>query len=270
MRPERLLLMVSLACLAAGCSRMDRLSIVRPTAERGDYTHVGQRYEVSDKDQKTSPLASADLVAGAAGLYQAGQVDLAERQAREALRRDPASSDAHTLLAAIANSRGDARAAGEHYAKAAAIAPANGNYTNNYGAWLCANGRAAESLDWFERALADPGYATPVDAMANAGTCAQRAGLPERAEANWRRAISREPANAQSLAGLANLQFERGRFLEARAFVERWLGVAPNDQEALRLAARIESALGDKVAAERYLSRLQSIPRSGPPATRAQ
>ena len=270
MRPERLLLLAALLASLAGCGRLERLNIVRPTAERGDFTQVAPVYEVSDKGQRTSPAASADLVAGASSLYQAGKLDLAERQAREALRRDPASGDAHTLLAAIASTRGDPAAAGVHYGKAAGIDPANGTYANNYGSWLCANGRAGESLGWFDRALADPAYPTPVNALVNAGTCARRLGQLAQAEARWRQALASDPVNPQALAGMAGLQFEQGRHLEARAFAERWLAVAPNDQEALRLAAQIESALGDNVAAERYLSRLQSIPRSGPPATRAQ
>lgn len=270
MRPDRLLLMALMLASVAGCGRMDRLSIVRPTAERGDYTHVGQRYEVSEKERKASPVASADLVAGAAGLYQAGQVELAERQAREALKRDPASGDAHTLLAAIADSRGDAAVAGEHYAKASAIAPGNGSYANNYGTWLCANGRASESLAWFERALTDPAYPARVNALANAGTCAGRAGQPEKAEAEWRHALAIDPSNALVLAGLAELQFGRGRHLEARAFVERWLAAAPADADALRLAARIEASLGDNVAAERYLSRLRTISPGEPQASPAQ
>ncbi len=270
MRPDRLLLMALMLASVAGCGRMDRLSIVRPTAERGDYTHVGQRYEVSEKERKASPVASADLVAGAAGLYQAGQVELAERQAREALKRDPASGDAHTLLAAIADSRGDAAVAGEHYAKASAIAPGNGSYANNYGTWLCANGRASESLAWFERALADPGYPTPVTALANSGTCAERAGNQGLAESSWRRALAIDAVNPASLRGLAMLQFARGRHLEARAFAERWLAVRPMDQEALQMAARIESSLGDKVAAERYLSRLRALPPDSLPASRTQ
>ena len=74
----------------------------------------------------------------------------------------------------------------------------------------------------------------------------------------------------QSLSGMATLQFARGRYLDARAFAERWLSVAPTDAAGLDLAARIEQKLGDNAAAQRYLSRLQALPSGINPASRAQ
>jgi type IV pilus assembly protein PilF len=270
MRHDRLALLACAALLAAGCSRLERLSIVKPTAARGDWTQVAEAHAVSDKGRKAAPMAAIQLLASATEAYRAGKLELAAAQARQALKADPKLADAHTLLAGIASAQGDQAAAGRHYQQAVAIAPATGAYANNYGTWLCGNGRAAESLGWFDRALADPGYATRASAFANAGTCAKRAGLAERAEANWRQALALEPVELQSLAGMAALQFERGRYLEARAFAERWLAVAPAEAEALQLAASIEQKLGDNVAAGRYLSRLQVVSSGSPAASRTQ
>ena len=58
-------------------------------------------------------------------------------------------------LAALAAAGYDVRA-GEHYRRAAELAPTRGAVLNNYGAWICAQGRAVESLAWFDRALAAP------------------------------------------------------------------------------------------------------------------
>src|SRR3546814_6712665 len=66
--------------------------------------------------------------------------------------------------------------AGGYYARAAELAPEQGTALNNYGAWLCGNGRAAESLAWIDRALADPIYRQRASALANAGSCALKAG----------------------------------------------------------------------------------------------
>ncbi|REN20808.1 type IV pilus biogenesis/stability protein PilW, partial [Mycobacterium tuberculosis] len=81
-------------------------------------------------------------------------------------------------LAAIAAQRGNDAEAGQLYAKAAELGPERGDVLNNYGAWLCAHGRPAESLVWFDRALQAPGYTTPASALANAGGCALDAGQP--------------------------------------------------------------------------------------------
>ena len=260
MRRKALILGCAVTLFAAGCSRLERLSIVKPTAERGGWTQVAEKHEVSDKGRKSAPVAAQQLLAAATAAYRAGKPDLAAQQARQALKADPSLADAHALLAAIAAARGDAAAAGKHHQQAVALAPATGAYANNYGTWLCSTGRAAESLAWFDKAVADPNYPTRAAALANAGTCAHRAGQPVQAEANWRQGLALDPAELQSLAGMAGLEFARGRYLEARAFVERWLAVAPSDADGLQLASQIEMKLGDTAASARYLHRLQALP----------
>jgi len=270
MRRDVLLLGVAVVLLATGCRTMERLSFIRPTAARGDYTQVAPTYDVSDKGRKGSVVSAGQLLANASALYRAGRMAEAEQLARRALKADPASADAHTLLAATATARGAAAESGRHYQQAVALSPANGAYANNYGTWLCANGRAAESLGWFDKALADPNYATPATAFANAGTCARDIGQPDLAESRWRQALALQPENLPSLSGMAALQFARERFLEARAFAERWLALTPADTEGLQLAAMIEQKLGDNVAAQRYLSRLQATSPGSTTAPRTQ
>lgn len=265
----RVLAVMAIAALVSGCGVMDRLTFIRPSTGNGKYTQVAPRYDVSGKKRQGNGDA-AMLLASASVLYQRGELVDAEGLARKALKAQPGSGDANTLLGLIANARGDAAAAGKFYQAASAAAPGNGIYANNYGGWLCANGRAAESLDWFGRALADPAYPTPVAALANAGECAAKAGQPERAEANWRGALALDAVNLPALAGMATLEFGRSRYLEARAFVERWLAIAPDDAAGLQLAAQTEQKIGDNAAASRYLSRLQAISPGSTTAPRTQ
>lgn len=258
MRRDGLALLV-LGCLSAvGCSQLERLTIVRPSAQHRGYTQVAPRYDVSGKPGQATGDAVM-LLASATMLYQRGQLGEAETIARKALKSQPGSGDAQTLLGLIADARGARAEAGKFYEAAASAAPANGIYANNYGGWLCANGRAQESLTWFDRALADPAYATPALASANAGECAMKAGQPARAEASWRAALSLDATNLPALSGMAALEYGRGAYLEARAFAERWLAVTPDDPAGLQLAVQIEEKTGDSVAASRYRSRLQAI-----------
>lgn len=257
-----LLLAGSLLATTA-CRQLERLSIVRPTAERGDFDQVAPTYDVSGKGKgkarNAEPFTASQLVASASASYTAGRFDQARQQAQQAIKADPQSGDAHTVLAAIASRSGARAVAGDHYRKALEIAPNNGAYANNYGIWLCGDGHAQESLAWFDKALADPAYPTPVSALANAGTCAQQAGQPVRAEAGWRQALALEPDLQSALAGMAGLQYSRGEYMDARAFVQRWLAITPQDASALQLAVHIEQKQGDNAAAQRYLLRLQAL-----------
>ncbi len=256
------------ACILAttACSRMERLKILRPTAERGDYTRVSPVYDVSDKGRKIAPIGAEQLLASATQSYQAGQLRQARQQAQGALKANASPGHAHTLLALIASASGDRAGAGAHYTQALAVAPGNGFYANNYGTWLCENGRAAESLDWFDKALADAAYTTRTAAMANAGTCAQKAGQAERAEASWRQALEADPNVAPALSGLARLRYAQGNYFDARAFAERWLALDPASADALQIASQIEQKLGDNAAAQRYLLRMKAMsPPAGTP-----
>ena len=266
-----LMLAAVVACLSvAGCRQMERLTIIRPSAERGEYTKISPTYDVSGKPSKTRVTDVPQLLMTAADRYQRGDFAQAEELAQRALKADPRSGDAHTLLGAIADARGLVPVSGTHYGKAVEIAPKTGIYANNYGSWLCANGKAAESLAWFDVAIADPAYPTRAAALANAGSCASQVSQPARAEASWRQALALEPGNVAALSGMAALQFSRSQYLDARAFTERWLAAAPNDPNGLGMAVQVEQKLGDNAAASRYLSRLQAIPSGSGPAPRTQ
>src|SRR5690606_401129 len=120
------------------------------------------------KPGKARDTDTTQLLMSSSDLFQQGDLVQAQSLAQRALKADPRSGDALTLLGAIADARGESKVAGAHYGKAVAIAPDTGIYANNFGSWLCANGRAAESLAWFDRAIADPAYPTRGQAMANA------------------------------------------------------------------------------------------------------
>lgn len=251
--------------LVAGCSR---LTFIKPDMDRGRYTQVAPDYAVRESPDEKRRVAVLDALGLAGAALRRGDLDSAEAQVRSALKIDPKSADAYTVLAVIAGQRGQSDLSGKHYAKAVQLAPGDGDALNNYGAWLCANGRAAESLAQFTAALQDPGYATPAAALGNAGACALRAGQAGLAEENLRRALQFDPNNVAALGAMAQLRFNQAQFLDARAFMQRRLVAAPADPDSLLLAAQIEDRMGDAAAAARYRQLIpgnQSPPGNGDP-----
>jgi type IV pilus assembly protein PilF len=271
MRPRSAVVLALAAVLAAGgCTSMSRkFTFMRPEISRKDSRQVAPEYDVQpDSKARRGGQTARDRVALAEQRMRAGQLAEAETEARAALKADPKSPDAYTILAVLADERGQAAQAGGYYAKAAELAPARGGVLNNYGAWLCGNGRAGESLAWFDRALADPSYASTASAHANAGACALDAGQDARAERDLRMALAQDPTNATALAAMARSAYRAGRYLEARAFSERRLAAAPPTKEILQLASQIEQKLGDNQAAARYTQQMtaqssQEAVRSG-------
>jgi type IV pilus assembly protein PilF len=252
---------VSVVLLAGGCSR---LTFVKSSMGSGDYERTSPTYEFRDDPGTRQRTQLRSHLVLAANALRIDQLDEAESQARAALKIDAGSADANTLLAVVEDRRGNAAKAGGYYAKAAELAPQQGAALNNYGAWLCGNGRVAESLAWFDRALADATYRQRASALANAGSCALKAGQTARVERDLREALALDPVDATALAAMAEYQYRTGQYMDARAFSERRLAAAPATPAVLLLASQIEEKLGDRAAAARYVQRLRTeFPQMG-------
>lgn len=262
MRPEvrvgRWLALLSLAVLLMACSRV---TLLRPDTSRGSYRQVAHEVEIRPDAERRSGAAA--LARAAEARLLEGDAAAALASAQRAVRTDPGVAAGHSLVGLSLDALGRTREAGAHHRRAAELAPTHGALLNNYGTWLCSQGREGESLAWFERAWSSPGYSTPDAALANAGACALRIGQVERAGQWSREAIAAAPANPVALRTLAEVAFRSGRALEARAFVERRLAAAPADAETLLLASQIEKELGDTAASTRYVHRLRAeFPRT--------
>jgi type IV pilus assembly protein PilF len=253
-RPDAVVVLLLVALAGAGCSRV---AFFKTDPSRQGYERVSEPVVVNESAAGRQRDGTALSLARAQQFLAAGDLAAAETQAKQALRGDPKSADAYTLLGAIASRRGREADAGAHYKQAATLAPNAGAALNNYGAWLCSNGHAAEALGWFERALQDPAYRSPASAMANAGKCALDAGRVEDAERSLRAALDLDAENGVALEALARMRYSQARYMDARAFSERRLAAAPASADALLLASQIEDKLGDSAASARYGRRLR-------------
>jgi type IV pilus assembly protein PilF len=134
---------------------------------------------------------------------------------------------------------------------------------NLYGAFLCRNDREEEAERYFAQAAKDRRYRTPEVALTNAGVCLLRKPDPDSAEAYFRQALVANPRFADALWHMSRLSFERGNYLQARAFIQRYAEVGAMSPAALWLGVRLERELGDGEAAARYAERLkQEFPAS--------
>lgn len=244
---------VAAMVLSSGCSR---LTFVKPSAQRRGFEQVAPDYTFRATGESRRREQVRLHVGRAVQLLREGRVDDAAGEVRSALRMDPSSADALTVMAQVELARGNQAGAGDYFSRAASAAPDEGAVLNNYGAWLCGQGRAAEAMPWFDRAIAAPGYRERTDALANAGACAEAAGDPTRVERDLRAALELDPENAVALSAMAGYRYRNGRHLEARAFSERRLAAAAATADALVLASQIEEELGDMAAAARYRERL--------------
>ena len=211
----------------------------------------------SDPDNPRTKAAKENTELGL-GYMRQGKLEVALEKLTKALAAEPRYTDAHTVIAVLYEQIGDKAKAEEHYRRAVQLRPKSGNENNNYGWFLCNTlGRYDESAVYFEKAVADPFYQTPVVALTNAGACAIKAGKPEAAEKDLRLALERDPNQASALLGMASIQYGKNDFFKARAFIQRYEAVGQASAESLLLGRNIELRLGNASAAVDYTRRLR-------------
>jgi type IV pilus assembly protein PilF len=103
--------------------------------------------------------------------YREGQLPVALDELKNALQSDPNLADAYGVRALIYMNMNETSLADENFKTAIRLAPNNPELTSNYGWFLCQNGRAAESIAYFEETLKSRTYQQPSKALNNAGLC---------------------------------------------------------------------------------------------------
>ena len=218
-------------------------------------------------DKDSTPKSSAEsnlrLSAGgrmnlglAQGYLEAGDVAKARQRAELAEQTDPGSAEVRATLGMIHAGAGDKDKAQREFDRALKIAPNDGAILNAHASWSCEHGQAELADREFVKALADPKYRTPVQALSNAGKCALSVGRLPQAEDYLRRALVFAPQDRNLLYLLADTEFKQGKFFEAQAFIQRRDALGA-DASTLDLAARIEEGAGNAMGAARYRQRLR-------------
>jgi type IV pilus assembly protein PilF len=190
----------------------------------------------------TEEQAAANLNLGAAYMRQ-GRPDLAIGRLERALEQNPRLADGHAAMALALDQLGDLERAEQHYRRATQLEPANAPAANSYAVFLCRRGRWADAEVYFRRAANNPSYPTPAVALTNAGVCAREAGDLSTAESYFRSALERDAAFADALLNMSGLVYDQGNYLQARAFVQRYLAAHPAHPTILWLCFNVERRL---------------------------
>ncbi|MSR15141.1 MAG: type IV pilus biogenesis/stability protein PilW [Gammaproteobacteria bacterium] len=187
-----------------------------------------------------------------------GENELALRKLEKAIEAEPKSVDAHNTMALLHARLGENKEAEESFKKALSLDPVNWSALNNYGQFLCQQQRFEEGQTQFTAALKNPLNRAPENALANAGTCAMQAKDSATAEQRFREALQINAQFAPALLPLARLSFEQANFLQARAYYQRYLAVAPQSARTLWLGIRIENALDERDLMSSYVMILKN------------
>jgi type IV pilus assembly protein PilF len=185
------------------------------------------------------------------------QLQVAQEKIEKALVQNPRDVNVQLSAGLVYERLRENKAAEKHFRQALKVAPDSPEAQNAFGAYLCRNKQQSKGEEMFVKAANNPLYRTPFVAYTNAGVCARSAGDLERAERYLRQALTSQVDYPETYAQLAEVLHQRGNNLHARAFVERFLAVAPATPNMLLLGYRIEAAMKDDAAAAAFKARLE-------------
>jgi type IV pilus assembly protein PilF len=189
------------------------------------------------------------------GYMQQGNYEFALSKLRKALEIDDSLPEAHYAIALLYERLKKPEHARRHFERALDLDPQYSDAHNAYAVFLCRNKEFEQADTHFQEALKNPLYRTPDIAKINAGVCMYNSALPQRlvrAEQYFRDVLKTRPQQPQALINMANISFDEGNHLRARAYLQRYLAVARHTPETLWLGIRIERILGDKNALASY------------------
>jgi type IV pilus assembly protein PilF len=181
------------------------------------------------------------------GMYEASL-----EKFKKALEQNPNLAVAHASIAVLYERLGENDLADKHYRRAYHLNPEDPLILNNYGQYLCRQGRLEEADRMFIKALQDPLYRYPETILTNAGLCAEKQPDMELAEKYYRQALQKNPRFQPALRQMVRTSFARQQYLAARAYLQRLQELGPLAPEFLWIGVRAEAELGDRNAASSY------------------
>ena len=173
-------------------------------------------------DQTAAEKRASIRLQLAVGYYQDRKYEIALDEVKKAIAADPDFADAYGVRALIYTAMGEAALADENYQRALELAPRNPDLANNYGSFLCmVAGKPARAMPYFESALKNPTYQSPLNALVNAGNCSLKTNQRDAAERYLLEALRYDPNLIAAEAGLARIYFERRDMTRAGFFINR-------------------------------------------------
>jgi type IV pilus assembly protein PilF len=209
---------------------------------------------LSDRS-KEAAVANMNL---GAGYLRQGRYDLAVERLERALKQNPKLADAHSTIAIAYDQLGMPEEAEKHYRRATQLEPDNAAAANSYAVFLCLHNRWPDAEPFFKRAADNRSYTTPEAALTNAGVCARNAGATDKAEQYFRDALMRNPTFPDALYNMMELSYQQQNFLEARAFVQRYLDSQKATAPVLLMCFNVERELKNDEAADRCAKQMRT------------
>ena len=223
----------------AGCQTMPNT--------RSDLTGVNVNHKAADINMRL----------GLEYMKNGDYVIALEKLARS-LKQNPRLPATHNTIALLYQILGEMDKAEYHFKLSVKYGPGYSEAQNNFGVFLCQQGRYREAEKHFLLAAENPLYVSMAEAIENAGKCVSKIPDLDAASAHFLRALRIDPQMTESLFNLAKLNYQQENFSIAKSYIDSYRAASPWTVNALLLAIKIADALGDKDRATSYILLLKA------------
>jgi type IV pilus assembly protein PilF len=193
----------------------------------------------------------------ASGYFEQGQNTVALDELKQAVAADPNYPEAYNLRGLVYLRLNDNRQAEDNFRRAVALNPGDAGTLHNLGWLQCQERRWDESQRSFDQALTNPLYRERAKTLMAMGICQARAGKGADAERNLARAWELDEGNPIIGYNLATMLYTRGDAGKAQSYIRRLNNSDLANAETLWLGVKIETKLGDTVAARQLSDTLK-------------
>jgi type IV pilus assembly protein PilF len=196
-------------------------------------------------DLKKAALLNIEL---GHGYLKQGHITRAKKKFIHAVNMAPELAEVHTAIGYFWETVGDIKEAEAAYRKAVSLGNGRGSFYNNYGTFLCREGRYKQAENIFLKSMKDKQYSNSAEVYENAGLCSLRAIEADKAEHYLSLAVRHDPRRIRSLLELSEIKFNKENYKGAQGYLQRFLDQTEPTARSLWLGIQIATKLDNKDA----------------------
>jgi type IV pilus assembly protein PilF len=207
-----------------------------------------------------SKVENAELLLQLGARYlEMDMLSMAKERLERSLRLDSNNAEIHNVLGVLYDKLKRYDMAAEQYSEAIAISPDDAGIINNYGRFLCERGNYDKGMQLLNQALDMQLNNRKWFAYTNIARCKLRKGDQAQAEIDFRQALQANSRYSPALFEMQKISYRTGKYMSARAFLERYLAVSTHTAQTLWYAVQTERSLGNKALADVYRQKLFNL-----------
>ena len=244
------LVLMTCMLLAGGCAApLSLISFAGSTVAK-----TAQNYAEAEQEEapKRHAIAKAN-VALAVEYIRQGRYQDALLKLEKAKHAEPDHADTYSMFGLLYQRLGQIEPAEANFRKSLQLDKGNPEYLNNYGQFLCWQGRYDEAEKTFLEAAQNPLYITPEAAYTNAGVCALANRDTAKARRYFAQALERDPSVPGALIAMTELEYAAGDYSAADHYFGRYERAAEHTSRTLWLGIRIKQRIGELDARASYV-----------------